>query len=59
VATDIFDPDDPNIDPAMKATLAGEAARRVGASGIQVRTRNPFAGIRAYADSLIARRRRK
>lgn len=42
VTQDIIDPDDPTIDPEMRQVIAGESARRVGAAGIQLRTRNPF-----------------
>lgn len=35
--------DTAGLDPEMKATLGQEAARRVGAAGVGVRTRNPIA----------------
>lgn len=34
--------DTAGLDPEMRSTLAGEAARRVGAAGVGVRTRNPL-----------------
>ena len=34
--------DTAGLDPEMRETLGGEAARRVGARGIGVRTKNPF-----------------
>jgi hypothetical protein len=33
------------LDPEMAKTLGQEAARRVGAGGVSVQTRNPFAGL--------------
>ncbi len=36
--------DTAGLDPEMKATLGQEAARRVGAAGVQMQTRNPFEG---------------
>lgn len=38
--------DTAGLDPEMKATLAGEAARRVGAAGVQLRTADPLRGIK-------------
>lgn len=35
--------DTAGMDPEMKETLGQEAARRVGAAGVRVETRNPFA----------------
>jgi len=37
--------DTTGMDPEMIATLAPEAARRVGAAGIQLQTKNPFSAI--------------
>jgi hypothetical protein len=34
--------DTTGLDPEMKETLGQEAARRVGAGGVSVQTRNPF-----------------
>lgn len=37
--------DTAGLDPEMKETLGQEAARRVGASGVRVETKNPFSGL--------------
>ena len=37
--------DTAGLDPEMRETLAGEAARRVGAAGVRVETRNPLADL--------------
>ncbi len=37
--------DTAGLDPEMKETLSGEAARRAGAAGVRVETRNPLAGL--------------
>ena len=37
--------DTAGLDPEMAKTLGQEAARRVGAGGVRVQTRNPFAGM--------------
>lgn len=34
--------DTAGLDPEMRSTLANEAARRLGAGGVQIRTRNPL-----------------
>jgi len=37
--------DTTGLDPEMAKTLGQEAARRVGAGGVSLQTRNPFAGL--------------
>lgn len=58
VTSDIIDPDDPTIDPEMRKTITGEAARRVGAAGVQVRTRNPFDDLMASISGIFKGKRR-
>ena len=38
--------DTAGLDPEMRETLAGEAARRAGAAGVGVATRNPLADLK-------------
>jgi hypothetical protein len=47
--------DTTGMDPEMVKTIRGEAARRVGAAGVGVRSRDPFAGIKRGVKKLFGR----
>ena len=45
--------DPEGLDPEMAETLSQESARRLGAAGVQVQTKNPVGGLGAKLKSLM------